>query len=197
MTTARPFSMGRLFVGVLLVALGALWMLEEFTDVDVAWSSVLSVMLILVGLTLMIGATTGSHRGLITFGVVLAVLVALSSALEVVADVPFRGGIGDHEETPFTLESEYRWAIGSMRIDLTEASSFEDTVEMSVGIGELVITVPAGLSVAVDAEVGIGEVVVFGRSESGLSPEVDFGDQSADLRIIARVGIGKIEVRRG
>lgn len=197
MTTARPLSMGRLFVGALLVAFGVLWLVEEFTDIQIAWDLMLSAMLILIGVTLMIGASTGSHGGLITLGAVVAVLVALSSAVGVLADVPFRGGIGDHEETPVTLESEYRWSIGSMRIDLTEASSLEGTVEMSVGIGELVVIVPAGLSVSVEAEAGLGEVVVFGRTESGVSPEADFGDQSADLRIIARVGIGKVEVRRG
>ena len=197
MTTERPFSMGRLLSGVLLVVLGVLWLVEEFTDVDIAWASVLAVMLILIGVALMFGAATGTHGGLITLGVFITVLVVLSSAVEVLVDVPFRGGVGDHQETPITLDSEYRWAIGSMEIDLTDVSDLAGATELSVGIGELVVIVPAGASVWVEADAGVGEVVVFGQTESGISPERTFGGDGAELHIIARIGIGKVEVRRG
>jgi hypothetical protein len=197
MTTERTFSMGRLLSGVLLVVLGVLWLVEEFTDVDIAWASVLPVILILIGVGLMFGAATGTHGGLITLGIVVTVLVVLSSAVEVLVDVPFRGGFGDHQETPITLEEEYRWAIGSMRIDLTEVPDPAGTTELSVGIGELVVIVPTGVSVWVEADAGVGEVVVFDQTESGISPEGTFGNDGAEWHIIARIGIGKVEVRRG
>jgi len=197
MTTEPRLSMSRLLAGVLLVAVGVLWLVEEFTDVDVPWASVLPVVLILIGVTLMFGAATGSHGGLIALGVVASVLVVLSSAVDVLVDVPFHGGVGDNQLAPIILESEYRWAIGSMTIDLPEVAAPGGTVEMSVGIGELVVIVPAGASVLVEADAGLGEVVVFGQTESGVSPEVTVGDNAADLHIVVRVGIGKVEVRRG
>ena len=197
MTTEPRLSMSRLLAGVLLVAVGVLWLVEEFTDVDVPWASVLPVVLILIGVTLMFGAATGSHGGLIALGVVASVLVVLSSAVDVLVDVPFHGGVGDNQVTPITLEPEYRWAIGSMTIDLPEVAAPGGTVEMSVGIGELVVIVPTGASVLVEADAGLGEVVVFGQTESGVSPEVTVGDNAADLHIVVRVGIGKVEVRRG
>ncbi len=197
MTTERPFSMGRLLSGVLLVVLGVLWLVEEFTDLDIAWASVLPVILILIGVGLMFGAATGSHGGLITLGIFITILVVLSSAVEVLVDVPFRGGVGDHQESPATLEAEYRWAIGSMRIDLTDVADLTGTTELSVGIGELVVIVPNGVTVWVEADGGLGEVVVFGQTQSGISPETTFGAEGAELHIIARIGIGKVEVRRG
>ncbi|MBI5158108.1 MAG: hypothetical protein HZA58_08895 [Acidimicrobiia bacterium] len=197
MTTERPFSMARLLSGVLLVVLGILWLVEEFTDVDIAWAAVLPVILILIGVGLMFGSATGTHGGLVTLGIIVTILVVLSSAVEVLVDVPFRGGVGDHQETPITLDGEYRWAIGSMRIDLSDVADLQGTTEVSVGIGELVVIVPDGVSVWVEADVGIGELVVFGQTESGVSPETEFGDEGAELHIIARVGIGKVEVRRG
>jgi len=123
--------------------------------------------------------------------------VVLSSAVEVLVDVPFRGGVGDHQESPATLEAEYRWAIGSMRIDLTDVADLTGTTELSVGIGELVVIVPNGVTVWVEADGGLGEVVVFGQTQSGISPETTFGAEGAELHIIARIGIGKVEVRRG
>jgi predicted membrane protein len=197
MTSERPFSMGRLLSGVLLVVLGVLWLVEEFTDLHIAWASVLPVILILIGVGLMFGAATGSHGGLITLGIFITILVVLSSAVEVLVDVPFRGGVGDHQESPATLEAEYRWAVGSMRIDLTDVVDLTGTTELSVGIGELVVIVPNGVTVWVEADGGLGEVVVFGQTQSGISPETTYGSEGAELHIIARIGIGKVEVKRG
>ena len=197
----RRLSLGRIFAGVLLVAIGVLWLVEEFTDVDIPWSSVLPALLILVGAALMFGAGTGRHGGLVTLGVILSVVVMLSSAIDVLVDVPFSGGVGDNEVTPITLESEYRWAIGSMTLDLTEVIALDEVatgdgrVDISVGIGELVVIVPLGVSVWVEADAGLGEVVVFDQTESGVSPEVTVGDDGADFHIIARVGMGRVEVR--
>jgi predicted membrane protein len=199
MTTAsRRFSLGRLVGGVLLITVGALWLAEEFTDLDIPWTAILPAILILLGAALMFGASTGSHGGLVVLGSIVAALVVLSSAIDVLVDVPFTGGVGDQQLTPVTLEDEYRWAIGTMTIDLTEVVNPSGTVEMSVGMGELVIVVPVDATVAVEADAGLGEVVVFGDTDSGVSPEVTLGvPGTADYRIIAKVGLGSVEVRRG
>jgi hypothetical protein len=186
--------------GAVLVLVGVLWLVEEFTDTNLPWTGVLASVLILVGATLMLAAGSGPHGGLVTLGVILTLVLVSSSAFSVLADVPFSGGVGENDLTPTTLEDEYRWAVGTMTLDLTAAPLDGRTIEASVGIGELVVIVPAGAAVTVDAGAGLGEVVVFGTSQGGVSPELEVGlpdGGEADLHLMIRVGIGKVEVRRG
>ncbi len=195
----RP-GLGRLVAGLLLVVLGVLWLIEEFTDLDLPWAALLAGILIVIGVVLMFVSSEGTHGGLVALGTVLTAIVIASAALDVLVEVPFTGGVGDNDLTPSTLEPEYRWAVGSMTIDLEAAVFDGSTVEMSVGLGELVVLVPAGVDVVVEATAGIGEVVVFAANRSGISPELDFAlppGTEPRLHIIARVGIGKVEVRRG
>ena len=191
--------LGRTVAGAVLVLIGALWLVEEFTDTDLPWTAVLAAILILVGVTLMLAADSGPHGGLVTLGIALTVVLIASSAFTVLADVPFTGGVGENDLTPTALDDEYRWAVGSMTLDLTEADLDGRTVEASVGIGELIVIVPTD-AVTVDAGAGIGEVLVFATSQSGLSVEVVIeapdGSELA-VHLILRVGIGKVEVRRG
>lgn len=191
--------LGRTVAGAVLVLLGVLWLVEEFTDTDLPWTAVLAAILILVGITLMLVASSGPHGGLVSLGIALTVVLVSSSAFSVLADVPFTGGIGESDLAPTTLEEEYRWAIGSMTLDLTEADLDGRTIQASVGIGELIVIVPTE-AVSVDAGAGIGEVVVFGSNHSGLSAELVINAPDGTepvLRLILRVGIGRVEVRRG
>lgn len=189
--------MGRIVIGVLLVAIGAVWLVEAYTDVDVSWGVILPAALILVGVALVLGSASGRHGGLISFGVVLTVLVVLSAAIEVIAEVPLAGGIGERNETPTEAASEYRWGVGKMLIDLTGATGFPEVIEVSLVMGELVVIVPEGATVEVRATAGIGDVLVFGRSSAGFSPEVAETPPDPDFKIDARIVIGKVEVRTG
>ncbi|OFW64324.1 MAG: hypothetical protein A2135_02050 [Actinobacteria bacterium RBG_16_67_15] len=200
MTTAsRRLGLGRLVGGLLLVVVGVLWLIEEFTDLDLPWTTLLPLILIVIGLALMYGSATGPHTGLVALGIVVTVIVVLSSAADVLFDVPFSGGVGDNAVTPIALEDEYRWAVGSMTVDLTDAALDGREIQVSVGLGELIVIVPNGAVVQVSAAAGIGEVIVFGETQSGISPEVNPPPPAGSPAIVitARVGIGKVEVRRG
>ena len=188
--------LGHLVVGSLLVLVGALWMVEAVTDLEVPWGALLPGALVIVGAALVYGSTTGSHGGLIAFGVVLSVVVVFASALSALVEVPLRGGVGEQIHRPAAAEGPYRWAIGTMTVDLTQAS-LPDEVRATVGIGELVVIVPEGAAVRVRSSAGIGEVVVFGDSSAGLGPQLDYSDPDAGTRIVAQVGLGKVQVRRG
>lgn len=195
--TPKP-PLGRTVAGVVLVLVGTLWLVEEFTDVNLPWTGVLAAILILVGATLMLTAGTGPHGGLVGLGVALTVVLVASSAFSVLADVPFTGGVGDNDLAPTVLEDEYRWAVGSMTIDLTNAEFDGGVLEASVGLGELIVIVPTD-AVSIDAGAGIGEILVFGTTQSGMSPELVMGAPGGvepELQLILRVGIGKVEVRR-
>lgn len=192
--------LGQIVGGGLLILLGTAWLVEAADWGDVPWRALLASALILVGAALMWGARTGRHGGLIAFGVVLALAVALGSALEVLADIPITGGVGEERHRPIArVEDDYRWGLGSMTLDLTAASEPLEgrTIEASVAIGELIVVLPEDLRVDVDARSGIGEVVVLGRRSSGIGPDLtlDEGDDPA-LTLDLDVAIGKVEVRR-
>ncbi|HEX5631527.1 MAG TPA: hypothetical protein VFY15_07695 [Acidimicrobiia bacterium] len=194
----RHSPLGRTVAGAVLVLVGALWLVEEFTDADLPWTGVLAAILILVGATLMLAANTGPHGGLVALGIGLTVLLVASSAFSVLADVPFTGGVGDNDLAPTVLEDEYRWAVGSMTLDLSNAELDGGVLEASVGLGELIVILPSD-AVTIDAGAGIGEVLVFDTTQSGVSPEVIIGAPGGtqpELRLVLRVGIGKVEVRR-
>ncbi|MDX1690346.1 MAG: hypothetical protein R3290_04915 [Acidimicrobiia bacterium] len=197
MTTDTPpetgARIGQMVAGASLLLIGVGWLLEVADVADVPWSAALPAILMVVGAGLVLGARSGPQRGLVALGVVLTVVVVVASAAEVVLDVPFSGGIGEktHVVTG-PAEAEYRWGVGKLVVDLTDAELGSGPIEISLTIGELLVFVPPG--VAVDAGGGIGEVVVFGERSSGLDPGVTAPGSPPTVE--ADVGLGRVEVRR-
>jgi hypothetical protein len=186
---------GRLALGGLLLVLGIGWLLHTLDVVEVRWQILLAASLIVVGAAIVV---IGRHGGLVTLGVILTVLLAFASVL----DVPFEGGVGERSHRPAAvaeLEDRYRLGMGSLTVDLgdVELPSGTTVVEASVGMGELVVIVPEGIRVEVSGRAGIGEVVLFGRSQGGLGVRQSAIDGTGPgLGLSASVGIGKVEVRR-
>ena len=203
--------LGHIVLGGVLVLIGVGWLLEALDITDVPWRFLLPSVLILVGLALTLGARTGSHGGLVAVGVVLTVLVLLAGAIEVVMDVPLAGGVGDETQAPTTsLKAEYRWGVGKMTLDLTQAQGLAgEEIAASVVVGELLVIVPDGVSLVIDARAGLGEVSVLGTSADGVDPSLECAGTSRDLtcgedatrgeRVLVlelEVAMGKVEVRR-
>jgi hypothetical protein len=207
---ARGPHLGHVVLGAVLVLIGIGWLLEALDITDVPWRFLLPSVLILVGLALTLGARTGSHGGLIAVGVILTMLVLAAGAIEVLMDVPLAGGVGDESLTPASLESEYRWGVGKMTLDLTQAQSpAGEAVSASVVIGELLVIVPDGVSLVIDARAGLGEVNILGTSADGVDPSLECAGTSRDLacgaeatrgeRVLVlelEVAMGRVEVRR-
>jgi predicted membrane protein len=197
----RVPSLGQIAVGVILVLVGVGWLLEALDATDVPWRSLLPAALIVIGVLLMVGARRGRQGGLIALGVVLTLVLLLASVAEVIIDVPITGGVGEKEYRPTAvLESEYRWAIGSMTLDLREAELTPgETIEVSVAIGELVVILPEEAAFEIDARTGIGEIDVLGEKESGMGPDLTvISPENAELttRLDLDLAIGRLEVRR-
>ncbi len=207
----RGPRLGHIVLGAVLVLIGVGWLLEALDITNVPWRFLLPSVLILVGLALTLGARTGSHGGLVAVGVVLTVLVLLAGAVEVLLDVPLAGGVGDQTRTPTTtVKSEYRWGVGKMTLDLTQAQGLVGAeIAASVVVGELVVIVPDDLALVIDARVGLGEVNVLGTSSDGVDPSLECAGTSRDLqcgedvtrgeRVLVldlEVAMGKVEVRR-
>jgi len=195
----QAYGLGRMVAGVILVMVGIAWMIEAADWADVPWQGLLAAAVIVVGIALMFGARTGSHSGLIGFGIALAVLLSVSSAIAVLADIPLTGGIGEQRHRPIAVVSdEYRWGIGSMTLDLRDTTADLEGLNLaaSVGIGELIVYLPDGVSVEIDAHAGIGEVRVFGEKSGGLDSDVRVSGEDGALVLDLDVAIGKVVVRR-
>ena len=192
-------NLGQTVAGAILVMIGIAWLVEAADWADVPWRGLLAGALMLVGIALMVGARSGSHGGLIAFGVVLAFVMALSGAIEVLADIPLNAGVGEERHRPVAqIDDEYRWGIGSMTVDLRGATGLDGhTITASVAIGELIVIVPDDVAVSVTATSGIGEVQVLGERSAGLGADVEFTEEGGGRLVLhLEVAIGKVEVRR-
>ncbi|MBD3785014.1 MAG: hypothetical protein IE926_19040 [Micrococcales bacterium] len=124
-----------------------------------------------------------------------------------------RGGVGDRVWSPTStsLPATYHLGAGDATLDLdglatwTPAGGEPATVDVSVGVGELTVRVPAGLDVRVDNQIGVGEVrhervssggvteTLDDRSGTDVRRDVTVGDgTSPDLVVTAEIGIGDV-----
>lgn len=185
---------GRLTLGALLLLLGVGWLLQTLDVLAVRWQVLLAAVLIVVGAALTV---VGRQGGLITLGVILTVVLAFASML----DVPFEGGIGERAHRPAAavdLQERYRLGIGNLTVDLTDVEIPDGTrIDASIGMGELVVVVPEEVRVRASGRAGIGEVLLLDRSQGGLGVEHAVTDGTGPtMEIEASVGIGKVVVRR-
>jgi hypothetical protein len=194
-------GLGHIVLGAVLVLVGAGWLAETLGAANVPWRVLLPAMLVVVGLALALGARTGRHPGLIAVGAVLVLAMLMAGVVEVLFDIPLAEGVGkETNRVVGVAQVEYRWGVGSMIIDLTQAQMPPGgTIETSVALGELVVILPPGLTIEVAARSGIGDVAIFGEHNAGLGARLEYADPPGivpPLRLVAEVGMGKVEVRR-
>lgn len=191
----RAAPLGTLVGGSLLIVVGLTWLLDVLDVITASWLPLLAVALIVIGVALAWGSRTGSHPGLVAFGMVTASLVLFASIIG--GDATLAGGIGDRLVTTDELLADPdlgSLGIGSLTVDLREGSPTGE-IKVSVGIGDVVVLVDDPSVVTVDARAGIGEVIVFGESSGGFGRELRSEADSPQYSIRASVGIGKVEVR--
>ena len=203
----RPPKKPSLFapvVGALLAAAGVFGLLAVLDVYDVDLEVVLAVAVIGVGAAIAFGALTQRRvGGLVPVGILLLGAFAIAAVLP----VSVSAGIGEKTESPTSraeLDQSYELGIGRLELDLTAVPvpSEATAVDASVGIGELVITVPDDVTVRLDAHVGGGDLDVLGEHHDGLDVDrvlVAPGPTptSPVLDLEADVAFGRIEVQRG
>lgn len=191
-------------VGVLLMVFGLGWLLRVAGVVDLEWKSLLSAVLIVLGVGMAVTARGRTAGFLMVLGVALTIAIAATSSVGKLGDLDF---IVDETLRPTTidqLQEEYDYFAGRFELDLT-AITFppgETSVSVEVGVGDVVVTVPAGLAVDVEADVRGGDLVLFGaRSEGHVRGQrhtsEDYDTAERKLSLDLSMGGGEIEVRRG
>jgi phage shock protein PspC (stress-responsive transcriptional regulator) len=190
----------------LLILIGVLTLLTNYSDWDVGPRGFLGGMLLIVGAGLIAAAFIGGRSargGLIALGVVLSLALAGASS------GPWRDGsdVGDQTFRPMTADAvrgTYNGGIGDLTLDLT-ALDFgdEDQVRTRVqhGIGDVDVLVPRSADVRIEVENGLGTVDIFGTGDTGDSYFPGRGEEWSDdgrAEIVLQVnaGLGDVEVSR-
>ncbi|HSM45128.1 MAG TPA: LiaF domain-containing protein [Acidimicrobiia bacterium] len=200
-STRRRPPTPQIVIGGVLVLIGVLWLLERLGAVDLTVTAVLGLATLVIGIALMLLSGRGAHGGLIVFGSFIAMLALVTA---IAPFEGFQGGVGDRiieVSSVDDIRPDYNLALGKLTIDLRMADDLSAGADLnaSVGMGELVVRVPAGTEISVESRVGAGEIDVLGRDLGGVgvddiyeTPGFADGDQriTLDLQVFA----GRVEV---
>jgi phage shock protein PspC (stress-responsive transcriptional regulator) len=200
---ARP-SLFAPVLGALLAAAGVFGLLAVLDVYEVDLAVALAAGVAIVGAAVAVGAMTQRRvGGLVLLGLLLLAAFGAAAA----TPVPISAGIGDKVERPSVtdgLQPRYELGVGELDLDLGAVTlqPGNTSVHASVGVGELVVTVPEGVALELDAQAGIGEVNVLGAHEDGVNARrtIRLAGPTPDapvLELEADVGFGYVEVRRG
>lgn len=198
----RRAKVGGITLGAALVVGGACVLAAPYAP----WLSVghiIGVVLGVIGLGMTLGSLVGGGRGLIGLAVPLA-LVGF-----VFTNTGPGGGPrvigeqwGDRNITVTSVEevqTSYSVGGGSINLDLSALKSGSVHTNVSVGLGDATVIVPADATVNIRCEASRGSVDCLGDENNGI-PASGYASRSgtgANISIDIRVSTGVVEVRRG
>ena len=196
-------------LGAVLVLGGIGWFLHQTGLVALSAGTMLSCLLIALGVGLVLTARREGGAGLVILGLALTVVLASVSAVDTGL---LQRGAGERTFAPTSaaeLEQRYNLGVGSLTLDLTKIDEAElagSRIRAQLGVGELVVLLPPrrDLAVTVLGHAQAGEVNVFNRrsqDDEGTNVVERFvdtplaeGEHPLDLDL--DVGLGTIEVVR-
>ena len=203
----RPPAKPSLFapvLGALLAAAGLFGLLAVLDVYDVDVAAALAAGVVIVGAAIAIGAMTQRRVGGLVF---LGLLLLSAFSLAAITPVSVGAGIGEKSESPVTvteLDPTYELGIGDLELDLGDLTLPPGTtsVDASVGIGKLVVTVPEDVAVEIDAHAGVGSIDLMGATDDGVDADrtLTLPGSTADAPVLdleADIAIGDIQVLRG
>ena len=198
--------LGGLVFSAMLVVLGVIALID-LTRGSVPGSVYIAAALGTVGLGLVLGAWIGRARGLIALGIILSLLLAMSSASDHVRTHNW-GHMGNITWTPETtgeIQSSYKQGAGDITLDLSKIDFTDHHVTTSVdsGAGNLTIILPDKVDATVTAKVFAGNADVLDESWDGISnPARTITDAGPDgpgggtVTIDVDLTAGNLEVHR-
>lgn len=194
-------------IGIVLLVVGCGWLVQAAGLAAVTWPLLLSAGLVALGAALVLTARRRTSPLPVIAGIVMAgVLAATTATVNLDAGV-LRAGAGDRFFQPVStaqLDAEFATAAGEMVLDLERLELVEGIHEVRarVGVGELRVIVPADVAVQVRASVGMGEIAIFdtvrteGINEARTHRDPGYAEAIRRLDIHLGAGIGHIEVVR-
>ncbi len=206
---ARPRSyLGRLTIGVALIAGGVATSLERADVGSVSLAQALGLSLAVIGGGLLVGTFFGRARWLIVPALALTPVVAAFGTLDH-RGLDVGAGVGERRYAPSSSSVAeegltYEHGIGTLSIDLTglDLDGLTVPVYAELAIGSLVVHLPPGVEVYVDAQVAAGEIDLHGERtivEDGLDRSASGTIQTAApgagrLELYLATGMGEVQV---
>ncbi len=188
-------------LAIAAVAVGLLLTIDQFMT-DIPAVAVFGTALAVVGGGLVYGAFRGRARGLVPIGLLLAVGLAISPAVDALGE----GGTGNRDYVPLAeadVRTSYDLGAGPLELDLRQVSFTEDhTIEVNVGAGYAEIWLPEDVNVAVHSDVSAGYSDLFGREVAGVFTDASSNQSSGDgdrptITLDVEVTFGYVEVHHG
>lgn len=189
-------------IALVALSLGALGLYEAAgnTVVDAAYPA---LALTVIGVMLVVGSFAGRPGGLVFLGVVAALILGATSAVD--------GNWNSDRRilrVPVAAEdvrNSYSLTAGQIVLDLTEVKDLENLdgrrLALHAEAGEILVTVPEGVDVDVDSSIRFGgEIEVDGVVENGNSVDLDRriegGDDVPQIYLELDLLVGHIEVQQ-
>lgn len=159
----------------------------------------------LTGLGLLLGTWRGRARWLILWGVLLSVLLGPATVVDTARTI---SGPSVRKTEVITkvadLPQRAEFKSGNVKYDLSALDLTDSTARLNVrmGFGEVIVTVPPTTDVRLNLEASFGEVTTFGVDSGGIKPHVVRTDVGPDgegggtLNLTLYAGFGHLEVRR-
>lgn len=201
----RPHRvLSRLVVSLAVFAVGVV-ALVDVAGAHVPASVYFGVPLTVVGAGLVLGAWYGRARGLIAFGIVLGLLLAMTAAVETWGPNSPSRSVNWRPASVTQLATNYEINVGNAVLDLSgvEFTGQTTSVRVHVSVGNLHVLLPPTVDVEVHSRVHVGNSTVLGQEWNGIDQDGHtVTDEGADgpgggkLTIDASVNMGNLEVRR-
>lgn len=163
---------------------------------------ILAAPLLVLGVTLLVGAFYGRAKWLLIFAIPLLMLVAAVSQIQ---QLDLRGPVGEQSWQPTSSGQTYRMTAGSLRVDFSQwrgQPSAADTVAVDMGFGEVQVAAPRNWAVRLQTDLGAGTVLVDGkpvatpqRGQDRREVLIPASGSRTDATITVRVRMGAGEVR--
>jgi len=182
-----------------LVVFGSVWLADTAGVVSMPWPVVLPVTLAAAGIAAFLATEHERWTGLVRVGLV----TGLSLSLVALTGLPYEGGFGERLIRPpqfGALAAQHQLAVGVLTLDLRHLrpSSLPLNVTAGVGVGWLMVRLPAGVAAQVDGRVASGELQLGRRSQAGygLQEQMMFPGPGGAPRLILHLsaGVGAIIV---
>ena len=190
-----------------LVAVGLL--LAAGLAVVSAWvtatghGTVIAIAVIVFGLGLVAAAFAGDiRRRIVPLLVVAGIVLGIPAAAVAAADIQIDESVGQRTYTP-TVAADipadgYRLGTGQLIVDLRRLpwkNGQTISVSAHLGIGQMIVSVPANVCIDGDVHGKAGELIAGGQVTHGVDPDIDQGSPLTDaptLKVNADIQFGQM-----